>query len=350
MARTNRELVMLADTYEKGKHRVAGMFMSTKLDGMRAFWVPETKGVPIKHIPFANREKDKREHTATGLWTRLGKVIHCPNYFTAGFPPYLLDGELWLGRGRFQEIVSICKYLEPSEDDWRAVHFKVFESPAYRTLFGDGKINNQHWTKLIKQNQIEEAFGRSFNDPQLDFEFVYGRLQRNLSPTENMSLHEQRLLPFNTPIAQDILDSELANEIAAGGEGLMLRHPASPYVTYRTSQLLKVVPINDAEGTIMDFKSGEMGKDGKLLGLMGSAVVQWEHGTFNLSGFTDAERALEPSAALWALRNPGALLSGSGVPHPVRNFRVGERITFMYKELTDDRQPKNGRYKRKASS
>lgn len=341
---------MLADTYERGKHRVAGMFMSTKLDGMRAFWVPETKGVAIRHIPFANREKDKREHTATGLWSRLGKVIHCPDYFTAGFPPYILDGELWLGRGHFQEVMTVCKTLEPDEDAWRAVHFKVFESPAYSTLFGDGKINNQHWTKFIKLAQVEEAFGRVLNDVQLDFEFVYARLARELVPTEHMSLHTQRLLPFNTPMAQAIIDHNLNEEVAAGGEGLMLRHPASPYVTYRTPQLLKVVPINDAEGTIMDFKTGETGKDGKLLGLMGSAVVQWEHGTFNLSGFTDAERVLEPSASVWALSNPGCLLSASGVDNPVRNFRVGDRITFVYKELTDDRQPKNGRYKRKATA
>lgn len=349
MARTNRELVMLADTFERGKHRVAGMFLSTKLDGMRCFWVPETRGVPVKLIPFANREKDKRDHVATGLWSRYGKVIHCPAYFTAGLPPFLLDGELWLGRGRFQDMRSICSRLEPSEDDWRDVHFKVFESPTYSTLFASGRINNQHWTKNLKMSEVEQAFGRTFTDRPLDFEFTYARLQRDLTPTEFMSLHEQRLLPFSTTLAQEIIDAELEAEIARGGEGLMLRHPASAYQTIRTSHLLKVVPINDAEGTIMDFKTGEMGKDGKLLGLMGSAVVQWEHGTFFLSGFTDAERALEPDAAMWALRNPGALLSGSGVSNPVRNFRVGERITFMYKELTDDRQPKNGRFKRKAT-
>lgn len=349
MARTNRELVMLADTFERGKHRVAGMFMSTKLDGMRCFWVPETRGVPVKLIPFANREKDKRDHVATGLWSRLGKVIHCPSYFTAELPPILLDGELWMGRGQFQDVMSICKTLEPDEDAWRSVHFKVFESPAYSTLFADGRINNQHWTKIVKKKEVEEAFGRQFTDKQLDFEFTYAMLQRDLTPTEFMSLHTQRLLPFSTTLAQDIIDKNLEEEVAVGGEGLMLRHPASAYQTIRTSHLLKVVPINDAEGTIMDFKSGEMGKDGKLLGLMGSAVVQWEHGTFNLSGFTDAERQLEPAASNWALRNPGALLSGSGVANPVRNFRVGERITFMYKELTDDRQPKNGRFKRKAT-
>lgn len=340
---------MLADTFERGKHRVAGMFLSTKLDGMRCFWVPETKGIAIKHIPFANREKDKREHTATGLWTRYGKVIHCPEFFTAGFPPYLLDGELWMGRGRFQEAMSVCKTLEPDEDAWRGVHFKVFESPAYSTLFADGKINNQQWTKFIKMSQVEEAFGRKFTDRPLDFEFTYARLKRDLQQTEFMSLHDQRLLPFSTVMAQQMIDELLDEEVAAGGEGLMLRHPASAYHTYRSSHLLKVVPINDAEGTIMDFKTGEVGKDGKLLGLMGSAVVQWEHGTFNLSGFTDAERALQPDAARWALAHPGELLSESGVPDPVVAFRVGERITFMYKELTDDRQPKNGRFKRKAT-
>jgi ATP-dependent DNA ligase len=349
MARTNRELVMLAETYERGKHRVAGMFMSEKLDGMRCLWVPETRGIPIRGIPFANREKDKREHVATGLWTRYGKVIHCPDYFTASFPPILLDGELYMGRGRFQEVMSTCKTLEPDEHKWHSVHFKVFESPAYSCLFQSGKINNPQWTKFIKLEQMEEAFGRPFTDKQLDFEIIYNWLKRQLVATEYMSLHEQRLLPFNTPIAQQIVDEELERVTLDDGEGLMLRHPASPYEPIRSRHLLKVKKLLDAEGTIIDFKAGEFGKDGKLLGLMGSAVVQWEHGTFNLSGFTDAERGLEPDASVWALSHPGELLSQSPAAHPSRVFRVGERITFVYRELTDDRQPKEGRFKRKAT-
>lgn len=348
MRRTNRELVMLAHTFEQGKDRTAGMFLSEKLDGMRALWLPHTRGVPVARLPFANREKDKREHVATGLWSRYGKVIHCPEFFTDGFPQYPLDGELWLGRGKFQEMRSVCSKLEPIGDDWYPVEFKAFDAPTYAQVFTEGRINNPHWSKTIKPADCMDAIGKPEDRLPQPFEFTYNWLDKqNLSKNaDHLALHKQRHLPFNTRLAEICIAEELRDVLGRKGEGLILRHPASMWEPIRTRMLLKVVPEHDAEAIIVGFNAGEFGKDGKLWGLLGSAVVRWNGVVFNLSGFTDAERALQPAAAEWARNNPGQLIPGSVGGSAV--FSIGEEITFTYKELTDDGIPKSGRFKRKA--
>ena len=45
--------------------------MSEKYDGIRALW------------------------TGSGLYSRKGNKIKCPEFFTLHLPPFALDGELW---------------------------------------------------------------------------------------------------------------------------------------------------------------------------------------------------------------------------------------------------------------
>ena len=63
-----------------------GWLMSEKLDGMRAYWC------------------------GGALWSRGGKRVEAPAWFTAPLPAATeLDGELWLGRGRFQDCMSAVR-------------------------------------------------------------------------------------------------------------------------------------------------------------------------------------------------------------------------------------------------
>src|SRR6266700_287617 len=58
-----------------------GWWLSEKLDGVRAFW-------------------DGKQ-----FLSRLGNLFHAPAWFVAGLPHEPLDGELWLGRKKFQRAV-----------------------------------------------------------------------------------------------------------------------------------------------------------------------------------------------------------------------------------------------------
>src|SRR5690242_7567841 len=61
-----------------------GWWMSEKYDGLRGYW-------------------DGRK-----LWSRKGNLIHAPDYFLAELPrDVALDGELWIGYGKFEETASI---------------------------------------------------------------------------------------------------------------------------------------------------------------------------------------------------------------------------------------------------
>ena len=61
---------------------VTGWWVSEKLDGVRAIW------------------------TGTALLTRNGKRLNAPKWFTDSMPDIRLDGELWMGRGTFDKLVS----------------------------------------------------------------------------------------------------------------------------------------------------------------------------------------------------------------------------------------------------
>jgi DNA ligase-1 len=83
--------------------------------------------------------------------------------------------------------------------------------------------------------------------------------------------------------------------------------------------LLKVKPSRDSEATVVGYTWGK----GKLEGLMGSMLVDWEGIQFELSGFTNEERVIH-------------------CKHYEADIR--ETVSFKYRELTDDGKPKEARY------
>ncbi len=81
----NERDLMLLGTYEN--QDVQGWVMSEKLDGVRGYWDGKT------------------------LFSRPSKACPCPllTYFTAQFPPFAIDGEIFSERNQFEEI---CFYHE----------------------------------------------------------------------------------------------------------------------------------------------------------------------------------------------------------------------------------------------
>jgi DNA ligase-1 len=353
MARENRMLVMLAQEYDASKHRSAGMWMSEKLDGMRGIWIPETRGLKLTEIPFANVDKKQKEFTASGLWSRYGNPIFCPDWFVEGWPPFCLDGELWIRRKSWDSLMSAVKKHEPSTAEWTPVKFYIFERPHYDVLFRSGRINEPQYKKQIDNEAIRLAL--KIDHPPLvpgylnTFDFIYRILQRDLKLTDTLRLHEQEQLPFNTPAALERIAQKLEEVTEGGGEGLMLRHPGSEYETVRSKFLLKVKKLQDAEATVIGYRAGQ----GKYAGMLGSLRVQWEHGVFELSGMDDSQRVLTGSGQRHAAANPGELLPSHsneyGANHPAEwseIFPVGTVVTFRYRELTPDKMPKEGRFLR----
>src|SRR6195952_3564165 len=63
------------------------------------------------------------------LWTRQGVEITAPEEFTHGLPNGIsLDGELWMGRGTFEHLMSALNSNE--EHKWNNIRYCVFDPPS----------------------------------------------------------------------------------------------------------------------------------------------------------------------------------------------------------------------------
>lgn len=207
-----------------------GWWMSEKFDGLRAYW-------------------DGRQ-----LWSRQGHLIHAPEYFRAELPDGVpLDGELWIGRSKFEETMSIVR-AETPDARWKAVHYMVFDAPQVKGTF-------------------EERM----------------RFLRATLPDTNRFL---KMVVQKRCEGKEQLLAERDRVVREGGEGLMLRQPESHYEAGRSPTLLKVKPFDDAEATVVGHNPGKGKYDGKL----GSLRVRTDDGReFSIgSGLNDALREAPP--------------------------------------------------------
>jgi len=226
----------LAEVYVPGAIDLRDYWVSEKLDGVRAYWDGER------------------------LFSRGGHLIRAPDRFTAAFPPVALDGELWLGRGRFAEMSGLARRHTPRPAAWRGVRYMVFDLPPGEAATDD------------------------------DFSARLGRL-RNLvaeAGSPHLVVVEQSRVADH-----DALMTRLHAVVADGGEGLMLRRDGARYRGGRSDDLLKVKPYLDAEARVIGHLPGQ----GKYQGMLGALLVEEADGTrFRLgTGFTDAERAEPPA-------------------------------------------------------
>ena len=328
----NREYLQLAHNYDPKRHCIAGYHLSEKLDGMRAYWDGGiSRGKLCSMVSYANTAKDFRKReppVATGLWSRYGKSIQAPDWWLDALPKNIpLDGELYMGRGKFQSLISCVKKDTPTAD-WSDVEYIVFDIPSDYYMFTPGKINNPN----CKLNITESTLLRI--NPLKFYQLAPALFNRKVEQNDVWSLAKQIILPMSTEMAEEVVHNEIDIITTCGGEGVMLRNPNSIWMPKRTHDLLKVKKYHDAEGVITGYTWGT----GKLEGLMGSATVNWDGVIFDLSGFTDAERELTHSVG-----EPGTNVSDDVINN---KFPRGMVISFKYRELTDAGVPKEARYKR----
>ena len=221
--------LLLAEVWEPSIDPT-GWWVSEKYDGMRAHWDGRT------------------------LWTRGGIAIHAPDFFMAELPAGIeLDGELWMGRGTFEETVSVARSTTPDER-WRRMNYMIFDAPKATGGF------------------------------EQRMEFLKRTLPANAKHV--------KAVPQSRCQGTSQLIAERDRVVAAGGEGLMLRKPESGYEAGRSPTLLKVKPYDDAEAVVTAHNPGK----GKFVGKLGSLRVKTSDGReFSIgTGFTDAQRESPP--------------------------------------------------------
>jgi len=353
-----REFLQLAKKYNPEKSKIAGWMLSEKLDGSRCFWDGGiSRGMATKDIPYSSlinpktgEPKPKVKPVATGLWSRYGNPIMSPDWFLDSLPDIPLDGELWAGRGNFQTCRSIVAGDEP-DPRFKQIHYAVYSMPSAR-VWMPGEIKNSNFHRVIEEScglfaASQETNGDACFD-DLTFEEELYRLNKYLpdDPEAPCYVHKQIQLPDDEEAARVALDSFMDGVMERGGEGVVIRNPKGLWTPKRVNDLLKYKPIDDDEGILMGFTSGrKTDKGSKHLGKIGALILDYRGKRLELSGLTDEEREFE-SVIAWgyATEHPG-----EDMPEGIqgKHFKLGQWITFKYRELSDDGIPKEARYWRK---
>jgi hypothetical protein len=367
-ASTRREFLQLAEPFKpekrdrKGEYafRVAGKFISEKLDGTRCFWDGGlSRGWPTEQVPWASiidpktgNKKGKIKPLSTGLWSRYGNPIMAPDWFLNALPCCPLDGELWAGRGNFQLCRSICGGDEP-DPRFKQIKYAVYSCPPITAVFGTGQIKNTnmvcdlHWpsNELWIKDRMEEFEGDfRFLNPGSTFadelKFLADAIE---TQSDCCFLHKQTKLPNDEVAARAAVEMHLDAALAQGGEGVVMRDPNAEWLPKRHAGILKFKPFEDAEGRVIGFTSGrETLKGSRLQGMIGALIVDYKGKRLELSGLTDAERKFQTGEmSVYAAEHPGV-----DMPEHFQGqvFRKGQNVTFIYRELTDDGIPKEARY------
>ena len=331
------EYLMLAQTYKPAKYLVSGWFLSEKCDGKRAYWDSGvSRGCLATEVPWANTIKDKKPVVCTGLYTRAGKVIHAPDWFLNELPKIPLDGELYCGRGQFQKLTAITARHVPDEG-WRDVQYKVFDSPGLAAFCQDRVVKVRDYDFEIKDAPswvLNKINGITYPKTNWTFELIQIFLKGRVNG-KYVQLVEQIRLPFEHFDYITVIEEEMENIADLGGEGIMLRKPESFWKPIRSHYLLKYKPWKIAEGTVTGYQHGE----GKLQGLMGALILDFNGKRLKISGFTDAEREFSELGPFL----PGNI-AGNEVQHSL--FPRGKVIRFKFRELSDAGVPKEARFLR----
>jgi DNA ligase-1 len=232
--------------------------VSEKLDGVRALW------------------------DGTTLRFRSGRVVAAPAWFLAALPKTPLDGELWMGRRRFDALSGAVRRGEPVDAEWRLIRFHVFELPA-----GEGTFE-QRADKI-----------------------------KTLASDIAVPVEQQRVA------SNAELRRMLKQVVDAGGEGLMLHRADAPLASGRSDLLLKLKPLADAEAVVVGHEPGK----GRLAGQLGALELQTPEGVrFKLgTGFTDAQRRDPPpigATVTYRYRD----LTPSGKPRFASFIRVADEF------------------------
>lgn len=370
MASNRREFLQLAGKYaDKLRKKVDGWFWSYKLDGTRCFWDGGvTRGMATELVPWASvlnpkkpgERKEKIKPISTGLWSRYGNPIMAPDEFLDGLPPIFLDGELWAGIGNFQLCRSICGGDVPDLRFTKHIKYMVYGAPSYDGLFFEGEIKNANFHCLIDKQRCVEFVQKYGYDGRkatyrptpegLDFRHELNWLREwergehgNSSAHRTWEVHEQGCIKQNADIG-----AILGKYVEQGGEGLVIRNPEAVYIPKRTNDLLKWKPYVDDEAVIKGYTSGrETDKGSKHLGRIGAIITEYNGKPLNVSGLTDEERLFKSDAMrAYAEMNPD-----KDMPEwfEAKHFKVGQTITFKYRELSDDGIPKEASFVRDRS-
>ncbi|KPV74029.1 uncharacterized protein RHOBADRAFT_45326 [Rhodotorula graminis WP1] len=264
--------LLLANKFDldSKKKDPTGWWMSEKLDGVRAYWDGEST-----------------------LWSRVGNPFSAPSSFTSNLPQgHELDGELFMGRNRFDETSGIVRSM--NSERWGELRYMVFDIPSQASKPFEDRLAQLHdlfpradpatptASSAAALNPAGDEGGGIVRVVEQDMCDGWDHLLEKLEEVKGLG-GEGSI--FSTELSGDAHSSNRAQAHAPP--------PGSEYVHKRSSTLLKVKTFHDAEARVVAHEPGK----GKYVGMLGALECVMEDGetTFSVgSGLTDERRQNPP--------------------------------------------------------
>ena len=261
-AENSKPELTLAKTY-KEQVDLSQYWVSEKLDGVRAYW-------------------DGKQ-----LVSKQGNIFPAPDWFVKKFPEKALDGELWLARGKFQQLLSIVSKKVAIDEEWQKIAYYVFDLPN----------SNKSFSQRLH---------------------IFWQLVNQTNSQYLRAIEQYRIVNHSE------LMQQLNNIVELGGEGLMLHRANAVYKKGRTRDLLKVKPYYDAEATVVAYTQGK----GKFLGMLGAILVKTPEGKqFRIgTGFNLEQRRFPPPIGTIITYTYHGKTDG-GIPRFASFLRVRRKVT-----------------------
>ena len=262
---------MLLGVYKD--QNLSGWIMSEKYDGVRAIW------------------------DGKNLKSRNNLKFNQPSFWSADFPPFWLDGELYTKRGDFERISSI---VASTDERWKEIVYLIFDVPNAK---GD----------LFERLAVLQDY-----------------LNKHQNLKDHIKIIEQ--IPIKSRAHTFSFLDEISN---ANGEGVVLRNPKANYENTRSKNILKLKKFYDAECEITAINEG---KD-KLKGRLGFVLCKDLKSKISFkigSGFSDDERALCDDFGIKSTEQNKTQATKSAP----KCLKIGDIITYKYQNLTKNKKPR----------
>lgn len=254
-------------TNSEGRPEMKGIKrLEPKLDGVRVLMtvIPSDSTVTVVSYSRNGKVFENFTHIEEQVslnWLKMIRKTKMAQHLSNGF---VLDGEV-IGN-TFQELMRQARRKTDVQADDSV--FNVFD------IIPLADFRRGHWNaQLHKRIEVLEAMRSVIDD------------------MPNVELLPHIMVDLDTAAGKDQLDRYAKDQVNAGFEGIMIKHPDAPYLCKRSTDWMKWKPTITVDLEVIGVEEGTGRNVGRLGALVCSGVDDGKEITVNVgSGFSDADR------------------------------------------------------------
>lgn len=254
-------------TNSEGRPEMKGMKrLEPKLDGVRVLMIVTPSDNAVSVISYSRNGKvfenfTHIEEQVSLNWLKMIRKTKMAQQLSNGF---VLDGEV-IGN-TFQELMRQARRKTDVQADDSV--FNVFD------IIPLADFRRGHWNaQLHKRIEVLEAMRSVIDD------------------MPNVELLPHIMVDLDTAAGKDQLDRYAKDQVNAGFEGIMIKHPDAPYLCKRSTDWMKWKPTITVDLEVIGVEEGTGRNVGRLGALVCSGVDDGKEISVNVgSGFSDSDR------------------------------------------------------------